>query len=208
MLEQSYEIARVNWKHNLLVHCCLALVFCLLAPMIMGLKNLEELQVAKIIEMYLSFLGVILLIPLFIPDGNRDIRDLIASKRFSITGVRLIRLIQSVIILMLVLLAFLYTLKQGNCTFHYGRCFYVAVANCVAMGGLGLLFYSVTDQIVLAYMMPFAYYIISLGAGRKYLKEFWLFSFSAGRIEDKKYILFAGTVLIIVALFIKWKRRT
>lgn len=206
MLEQSFEIAKTNWKHNLFPHALLAVLLCLAAPFIMGVENLEELQVAKIIEMYLSFVGVVLLIPLFLPDADKDIRDLIASKKIPITGVRMIRLLEQVIVLSALLLVFLYALKLGNCSFQYGKCFYAAIANCVAMGGLGLLFYSITDSVVIAYLMPVIYYIASLG-GSKYLGRFWLLSFSAGRIEDKKYLLAAGVLLIIMALFIKWKRR-
>ena len=207
MLEQSFEIAKTNWKHNLCTHVVLAVLFCLMAPVIMGVKNLEQEQVVKIIEFYISFLGVVLLIPLFLPDTNRDVRDLIASKKMPITGVRLIRLLQAAGMLCLLLAVFLYALKCGNCTFEYGKCFYAALANCVAMGGLGLFFYSITDQVVVGYMIPFIYYIVSIGGGFKYLKVFSLLSFSAGRIEDKKYILTAGVVVILVSLFARWKRR-
>lgn len=207
MLEQSFEIAKTNWKHNLVFHFLIAVLLCLMAPVIMGTRNLNEMQVAKIIEMYMGFLGVILLIPLFLPDANSDIRDLIASKKIPVTIVRMIRLIQATVILCGVLAAFLYVLKCGNCSFDFERCFYAAIANCVALGGFGLLFFSITDQVVIAYMMPLIYYIVSIGGGQKYLKVFSLMSFSAGRIEDKKYILVAGVVCILVSLLIKWKRR-
>ena len=207
MLEHYYEIAKTNWKHNLLSHCIIAVLLCILAPLIMGVKNLEEPQVAKIIDFYLVFLGVILLIPLFLPDTNKDIRDLTASKKISITTVRIIRLLEAVLCLSILLLLFLSALKMGNCEFHYGRCFYAAAADCVFMGGIGLLFYSVIDNIALAYMIPFLYYIISMGGGKKYLGKFWLMSFSAGRVEDKKYLLAAGVFMIAAALVMRWKRR-
>lgn len=208
MLERCYEIAKVNGKHNLLFHCIIAALLCVLAPFIMGVKNLQEPQVAKIIEFYLGFLGVILLIPLFLPDTNKDIRDLIASKKTPITGVRVIRFLEALLCLTILLLLFLWALKMGNCEFHYGNCFYAAIANCVFMGGIGLLVYSVIDNIAVAYMIPFLYYIISMGGGKKYLGKFWLMSFSAGSIEDKKYLLAAGCLMIVVSLVIRWKRRT
>lgn len=208
MLERYYEIAKINWKHNLLSHLMLAVLLCIAAPFLMGVKNLEELQVAKIIEFYLGFLGVILLIPLFIPDTNKDIRDLIASKKTPITCVQLIRILEAVICLSVILLVFLYGLKLGNCEFRYGTCFFAAMANCVFMGGIGLLFYSVIDNIALAYMVPFLYFIVSLGSGKKYLKKFWLFGFSAGNsMGDKIYLLAAGVVMIVAALTIRRMRR-
>lgn len=207
MLERYYEIAKINWKHNLFPHFIIAVILCAIAPFIMGMKNLEEPQVAKIIECYLGFLGVILLIPLFLPDTNKNIRDLIASKKTPITAVRSVRFLEGVVCLIVLLLIFLGVLKMGACTFHYGNCFYAAVANCIFMGGLGLLFYSVIDNIALAYMIPFLYFIISMGSGKKYLGKFWLMSFSAGRLQDKKYILAAGILMVAAALVIRKKRR-
>lgn len=207
MLERYYEIVKVNWKHNLFFHCVIAVLLCVAAPLIMGMKNLEEPQVAKIIEFYLGFLGVILFIPLFLPDTNKDIRDVIASKKMPITGIRMIRLLSALFLLIIMLLVFLGALKEGNCNFHYGKCFYAAVANCVFMGGLGLLFYSVADNIALAYMIPLLYYIVSMGSGSKYLGRFYLMGFSAGSIEDKKYMMAAGVLMMAAALIIRWKRR-
>lgn len=209
MLERCLEIAKANLKHNLLFHCVIAALLCVVTPFLMGVKNLEELQVAKIIEFYLEFLGVVLLIPLFLPDTNKDIRDLIASKKTSITGVRLIRLAQAVICLSIILLVYLYVLKLGDCSFRYGACFYAAMANCIFMGGIGLLFYSFIDNIALAYMIPFLYFTVSMGGGKKYLKKFWLFGLSAGEdISVKGYLLIAGIVMITAALVIRDKRRT
>lgn len=208
MLERCYEIAKENWKHNLLSHFVLAVLFCAAAPFLMGVKNLDELQVAKIIEFYLGFLGVVLLVPLFIPDANKDIRDLIASKKTPIACVRLIRAVEAVVCLIVVLLVFLYGLKLGDCEFRYVTCFFAAMANCVFLGGIGLLFYSMIDNVALAYMVPFLYFIVSMGSGKKYLGKFWLFSFSAGNgMGDKTCLLAAGAVMIAAAFIIRQKCR-
>lgn len=206
MLEQYLEIARVNGKHNLLPHAAVAILLCAVAPFLMGVANLDEPQVAKIIELYLGFLGMILFIPLFLPDTNKDIRDLIASKKIPITVVRLVRLLEAFAILLVLLLTFLAMLKYNDCDFHFGRCFYVAVANCVGMGGVGLLFYSLVDNIAFAYMMPFLYYLISIG-NKKFLGKLWLMGFSGGSLEEKKYILTVGICMMVAALLVREKSR-
>lgn len=207
MLEQYLEIAKVNGKHNLFPHIVISVLLCVIAPLLMGVENLDEPQVAKIIEMYLGFLGMILLIPLFLPDTNKDIRDLIASKKVPITVVRLIRLLEAFAVLSVLLAVFLAMLKYNDCTFHFGKCFYAAVANCIGMGGVGLLFYSLVDNIAFAYMMPFLYYVISL-SNRKFLGKLWLMGFSGGSIDEKKYILIAGICMMVAALLVREKSRT
>ncbi len=212
MLERGLKIAEVNWKHNLFPHVLLAAALLLAAPLVMGIKNLDEPQVARIIDFYLCFQGVLLLIPLYMPDGSREIRDLAASKKMSITIVRLIRLVEAYAITVLFLFLFLCALRQGGCSFQFGRCFYAALSNCAAMGGLGLFFYSITDSIIVAYMAPIIYYVASMGAGKKYMGKFWLMSFVGSdellSVANKGYIFAAGLILTAASLFLKWKRRT
>ncbi|MDE6433622.1 MAG: hypothetical protein K2L07_05275 [Lachnospiraceae bacterium] len=212
MLEQSFSIVKANWKHNLLSHTIVAVLLCVVSPLFMGVENLEEVQVAMILERYLCFLGVILIVPLFLPDTNKNIRDLIASKKMPITGIRCLRLLEAVVFVVILLLAHLLFLKQGNCQFRFGACFFAAFSTSLFLGGLGILFYSIIDNIALAYMMPFLYYMLSMGAGAKYLGKFWLFGFSVAAAEgknalDKSYLLMAGIVMSVAAIWIREKRR-
>lgn len=210
MLVQSLEIAKTNWRHNLLPHFVMGVLLLLAAPAIMGVKNLEEQDVARVVDMYLSFLGILLFIPAFLPDGNRDIRDLTASKKTPITYVRAVRLLQAFFSVALLLVLFLYALKLGDCHFAFGTFYYAAVADCVALGGLGILCYGITDNLVLGYMAPVIYYVASMGV-HKYMKKFWLMSLlkPGGEVtaEDKIYILSAGLCMMAAGLYIKWKRR-
>lgn len=212
MLEQGLEIAKTNWKHNLRRHFWLAAALCLLAPAVMGVKNLDEMQVARIVDMYLGFFGIVLIIPVFLPDADRDIRDLTASKRMPVTGVRIIRLFEALLAVVFFLLLFLWMLKSGGCRFSFGRCFYAAFANTVMLGGLGLFFYGLTDNLIIAYMMPLIYYVTSLGAGKKYLDVFWLLGFAGSgealSVSEKVYLLAAGGIMMVLSLGVRWWRRT
>lgn len=209
MLERNYEIAKVNFKRHLFAHFAVAVVFVLIAPLLMGMKNLDGMQVAKIMEFYLGFLGVILLVPLFLPDTDKNIRDLLASKKTALVTVRLIRLLEAVLCLLVLLVLFLYILKTGDCRFSYGECLYAAVSNAVMMGGTGLLCYSLVDNIALAYMIPFLYYAMSMGGGEKYLGHFWLFGYSGGGNIWEKGWLFAGGILLgVLSLVIRGWQRT
>ena len=209
MLERGLSIAKINWKHNLLPHFLVAALLCIVSPLLMGVENLDEEQVAAIIEVYLSFLGIILLVPLFLPDSNREIRDLTASKNTPLLPVRLIRLAEAVILLVALLIGYLLFLKMGSCQFRFGVCFYAAFATCLFQGGLGVLFYSVVDNIVFAYMIPFLYFVLSMGGASKLLGKFSLFGL---RMElavggtgtgGKIYLLGAGMLMLAAGLIIR-----
>lgn len=205
-MEKYLKIAKVNLKFNLLPHIIAAICLCLISPLIMGVKNLDSINTAKVLDVYISLLGIILLIPIFIPDQDRDIRDLIRSKKESIAVNYLIRITEAVVFLILIVFSFLLYLKIGNCIFDFSKYFYGAVSTCVFLGGLGIFAYSIVDNIAVGYMIPILYYILCYGAGKKYLGKFYLFSMLQGNTMDKKYLLISGILMIVVGIFYRSKK--
>lgn len=204
-MERYLKISKVNLKYNLLPHLLICIVLCLAAPLFMGTKNLEQYQVAKIVECYLSLYGIILLIPVFIPDMNRDIRDLTASKKESMALLHVIRIIWSLLFITIISFVFLLYLKQENCTFDFGMLLYGMMANALFLGGMGVFVFALSDQVVFAYMIPLMYYVANYGAGYKHLGNFWLFSMQSGNgILGKNYLLISGIILLIGAVF--WRK--
>ncbi len=201
MAERYGKIALVNLRHNLLPYLAAAGLFCLAAPLFMGTKNLDAVQSAKVIEMYLSFLGIILLMPVFGPDMNREIFDVVRSKKESMAAVSLIRIAQSTFFLLLAGVGFLFYLKAGNCGFSMAEGVYAFAADACFLGGLGLAAFAVSDNVAFAYMIPVVYYIANIGAGKKYLGKLYLFSMQTGQIRDKGILLAAGIFCIVFAVW-------
>lgn len=201
-MERYLKIAIVNVRHNLLYHILICILLAVMAPLFMGIENLDQYSVAKIIEIYLSLVGMILLIPTFIPDMDKDIRDLIYSKKEPVIVIHFIRVLESLVIIMVIGILFLKYLESGNCQFSFGKMFYTFLANGLFLGGLGMLMFSLFDQAVFAYMIPLIYYVVNFGAGKKQLGRFWLFSMQAGSIEEKHYLLGFGILFIVGAVII------
>lgn len=205
-MEKYLKIAKVNLRFNLLPHIIAAFCLCLISPLIIGVKNLDSLNTAKVLDVYISLLGIILLIHIFIPDQDRDISDLIRSKKESIAVNYLIRITEAVLFLILIVFSFLLYLKIGKCIFDFGKYFYATISTCIFLGGLGILAYSIVDNIAVGYMIPILYYILCYGAGKKYLGKFYLFSMLQGNTMDKKYLLIAGILMIVVGIFYRSKK--
>ncbi|MEG2789446.1 MAG: hypothetical protein RR942_16665, partial [Romboutsia sp.] len=161
---------------------------------------------AKILEMYISLLGIIVLVPLFMPEQDKDTRDLIKAKKESIAINYLIRVIQAIIFLVIIVLGFLNFLKSGNCTFDFWKYFYGTISTCIILGGVGIFVYSIVDNIAVGYMVPILYYMLCYGGGRKHLGKFYLFSMMQGNTVDKKYLLIAGILMIIIGIFYRSKK--
>lgn len=206
-MERYLKIATVNVRHNLLYHVLICILIVVMAPFFMGTENLDQYSVAKIIEIYLSLVGMILLIPTFIPDMNKDIRDLIYSKKEPVIVIHFIRVLEALVIMVVIGILFLEYLESGNCQFSFGKMFYTFLANGLFLGGLGMFMFALFDQAVFAYMIPFVYYVANFGAGKKQLGKFWLFSMQAGSIEEKYYLIGFGILFIVGAVvMVKCKR--
>lgn len=206
-MERYLSIAKVNLKFNLLPHIFVVLFLAVLAPLIMGVSNLEALQVAKVVDFYLSLFGIVLCIPLFIPDEDHSIRELLESKKESMYVVQGIRLVEGVGILLISLVMFLLFMKQQGSHFPYFQYLYGGIANCLFLGGLGIMIYGILDNLAVAYMIPILYYVMCMGGAKKYLDKFYLFSMMGGSIENKKYLLATGIVMIIVGIILRNKKR-
>lgn len=201
-MERYLKISTVNIRHNLLAHMLAGTLLALAAPAFMGIENLNQQQVAKIMEVYLSLIGIILFVPTYIPDMDGNIYDLIRSKKESMIILHVIRVAEAFMFTVIIGLAFLYLLKKGNCEFSLIKMFYTFMSNSIFLGGLGMFIFSIFNQLPLAYMIPLVYYIVNYGSDYKHLGNFYLFSMQAYPLADKKYLFISGIVFIVSSILI------
>lgn len=149
--------------------------------------------------MFFCLIGLILCVPVFFPDFDLSIRELLESKKVPMLMLHILRLLQSLFVLAVILLVFLSFLRQKNCSFPFWKYFLGTMADCLFLGGMGLVIYSISDYATMAYMIPFLYYIINIGGG-KYLGKFYLFSMMTGSFEENWYLLAGALVFLAAAL--------
>ena len=205
-MERILSIEKEHFKNHYVGHLAAALLFCLLAPVIVGMEALNRYQAGQVLDMYFSLLGIVLLTPLFMPEQNKDIRDLLASKEYPVRNVQLLRLLQAGLGLALMNLFILFRMKLGECTFPFGTYFLCAMASCIFLGGLGIFAYGITDNLIAGYMIPLGYYMAALGGGYPYLKKLYPFGMLTD-YETKYWILTVGILLMACGLFLYRRRR-
>lgn len=200
MAEKYLQIAKEYLKHHYAGHLLAALIFCGAAPLIVGMEALDVRQSAQVMEMYLSMIGIILLVPMFWPDQNKDIRDLLASKETPVLQIHFVRLLEALMVLAVMIVGFLLWMRHGECTFEFAKCYWGTFATCIFMGGMGVFIYGIFDNLPVAYMIPMVYYICNYGAGKKYLGPFSLFTMMAGSYTEKIWIGTAGVILLTAGI--------
>ena len=71
------EIAKINLRHNALLSIGVAVLLCLVTPFLIGTANLDRNSAAMPLEMFVSLIGIVLLTPVFQPEQNEEIDDLV-----------------------------------------------------------------------------------------------------------------------------------
>lgn len=195
------KIARVNLRHNFLPCMLAALAVALCTPVVFEISSLDRKLAAQPLEMLLSLSGAVLLTPVFLPEQDENICDLVRSKKISYLSVCALRAAYSAIALALLIGGF--TLLMRGCesavTWEH---FFGAFASAFFLGALGLLGASISKNVTVGYMAAMIYYIMNFALKEK-LKDFYLFSISAGDGGGKLFLT-AAAVLLAAAAF-GWK---
>lgn len=200
------EIIKENSRHNLPIQAGIAILLLCLSPLVLGIENLPLADTAKVLEMYVALLGIIFLPPIFFPEQNKDLRDLIRSKYTNITVIYVLRAFEAIVILCLLLGAYMLILLNNGCAVDFPQYFAGTLSEMIFMGSLGILFYALTDNLIAGYMIPIFYYITALGSGAKYLKSFYPFSMSLGSFVEKYWLLGAGFILGAIGIYLREKK--
>lgn len=205
-LRSVCRILKVNLKHNFLPHLFLALVIVFFTPVIFGISSLTEREAAQPLEKLLSLTGMVLLTPIFLPEQNENICNLIRSKRIDYLAVCFIRLLYSLFFLAVIFGIFTLIMYHSESEITM-RHFIGGYASALFLGALGFFFAGISKNFVIGYMVSMIYYISNF-AMKDELKNLYLFSMSAGSFHEKYWLIGSSTILFVIAfVLLKVMRR-
>ncbi|MBO4292025.1 MAG: hypothetical protein J5898_08975 [Lachnospiraceae bacterium] len=193
-------------KHNFLVHYGIAVGLLFLTGILFGLAELDARLAAQPLEKMMPLLGMILFVPIFLPEQNREIEDVVRSKRTSHTLVCMLRLACSALIILgLTGILSLY-MKYNACEVTLAH-FASAAAGAMSLGGIGFFVAAVSDNAVAGYMSTIIYYLMNYTM-RNWLGPFYLFSMSAGmECRAVWQLALAGTCIVAGILLRRYKKQ-
>lgn len=193
-------------KHNLLFSVVAAVLWCLLTPVLIGTSNLDEQAAAQPLEMFVSLIGIILLTPVFGPEQNEEIHDLVSSKYVDPTIIYGIRTVCGAAVMLALVSVFSFYMGMQNC--HMTLLLVLGtLADAWFLGALGMLTSVLCGNTVIGYMPPILYYALNIGMGPR-LGNFYLFSMTRGEYGPKLQLFAAGLLLAAGALGYKKAGRT
>lgn len=179
----------------------LAAVVMVLTPVLFGTTNLDRLAAAAPLEMFVSTIGIILLVPIFQPEQNSEIEDIVTSQYVDCVYVYMIRVTYSVIGLVLLILLFSGYMLICGCDISVALIF-GTLADAMFLGSIGLLVAAVTNNLPVSLMASILYYGLNLFARSK-VGAFNLFSMVNGDYSSNIWLFAVSIVLIIAAVILK-----
>ena len=198
---QVWQITRVNLRHNFLPLILLATVIMILTPVLFGTTGLDSKAAAVPLEMFISIIGIILLVPIFQPEQDDEIKDIVVSKYIDSTYVHIIRGAYSIIGIILLVLAFSLFMFVCGCEITIAL-IGGTIADTMFLGAIGLLTSAITNNMPVSFMIPLLYYVLNLTMKSK-LGNFNLFSMMNGNYQPNIWLFISSVVFIVVAILIK-----
>lgn len=195
-----YRILSVNLRHNFLPHLLLALIITLLTPVVFGISSLNERESARPLEMLLSLTGTVLLTPIFLPEQNENIRDLIRSKRIDYLAVCFIRLLYSLFFLAVIFAVFTFIMHNSESEITL-RHFTGGYGSALFLEALGFFCAGISKNSIIGYMVSMIYYISNF-ALKDELKNWYLFSMSAGSFHEKYWLIGSAVALFAITFLL------
>ncbi len=189
-------------RHNFLPHYLLAAAIVVITPLFFSVSELDSRQAAQPLEMIISLTGTVLLTPVFMPEQNESIRDLIRSKKAPYLLTCMIRLLIGLLLLaVLTGISVLYMKKcHSQVTFRH---FTGTAASAMALGSIGFFTAGVSNNVIIGYMASLLCYILNFIARDK-LSIFFIFSMMNGSYDEKKWI-FVLSFALILSVFMYFK---
>lgn len=201
------EIIKSNLRHYFPAPFLTAAGILLLTAALFPPAALKGKDVGKPLEYFLPFVGAALLTPIFWPEQDDSIRDVIESKKTDCCVIWAVRLLCAVAALLIFIAVFTGIMRLNECEVRWVH-FYGGFASALFMGSIGFMVSGLSGNTIAGYMAVFLYYLACFGL-KKQLGPFWLFRMSVGLTPDKTWLLLGSIAFIGVTFTVrrKWKRR-
>lgn len=193
------KITGVNLRNNFPMPFASALGVFILTLLMFNMTALQSIEAARPIEFLLCFIGVMLLVPIFLPEQDKNIRDVICSKKINYFNILLVRILYSVVA-MIILIAFFVVLMKV-CESHVTVKHLVGgIASAWFLGAVGFAAAGITNNVTVGYMTAMIYYLANYGMKEK-LGKFFLFPMSClGRFDESGWLILGAVALMGITL--------
>lgn len=205
-MERYGKIISSFVRHQYFPHIGLTAIFMLAAGAVLSFSNLDWSGAARVMEMYAVLGGILLLVPLFMPEADVEIWRLEQSKATPMWTIYLGRVAVAALLLAVVVGIFVLRLYLGNSEFDEMVLWRGTFCEALFLGSMGFFAAAVTNQAVLGYMVSVLYFLANIGAAKR-LWKFGLYPILRGDATTWPWLFGAAAVLIAAGIWLRERKR-
>lgn len=201
-MEKYAKLEKYYLKHHYFPHLLLAAFFCLLSGGFMSFRNLNQTQAAQVMEMYVILTGIILFVPVFMPEQDADIWSLERSKCMPMWKLYLKRTITAVIVQALIISGFVLLLAKQSPAADPGVLWSGSFCEALFLGSIGYFCGAVFNQVIIGYMGSILFFAANIGLSERF-GVFGLFQMMRQNDSCLLWKLAAGVFFFIAAIVLR-----
>lgn len=175
-----------------------SMMILLLAVMIFPSAGLTAVEASKPIEMMVSFIGIVLMSAVYLPEQDKSVRESVACRKIGLETIQFIRLMISIVLIFLFVASFCLYLSFNECQITFYMV-WGGILSAFFMGSITFSVAGISGNSINGIMAGMIYYICNYGL-KKQLGVFYLFSMSQGTFAGKTWLL-VGAITIIILKF-------
>lgn len=198
------NILKVNLRYQFLGPALAALALLVLTGLVFNLNALESAAVAKPLELLLIWIGPAVLVPVFGPEQNPEIRDVVRTRRIDYLQVCVLRIGYSALTVALLSALFTGMMKAGESQvlpYHL----WGSICSALLLGAVGMAVAGISGNTAAGFMVCMLYYLASYGMKNK-LGVFSLFSMTGGMMSGKGWQLLTALLLTVLTVAVMRRR--
>ena len=195
------EIAKTQVKLTLRMNLLLALTVLFITPVIFGINNLDNTASAFVLERFVSLTGIIMLTPVFLPEQDKNIAELVESKYTSPIVIYITRLVLAAFSLLILISGFIIIMVLMSCEFDVFKFTVGTFSTAFFLGALGFIAYAISDNIVAGYLLSLGYYVFNMFSSSEQLKNIYLFTLGQNGFTEKYWLFGIGTAFVFASIY-------
>ena len=199
------EICKRNFLLCIKDNLFIAVVYLLLVPLLRGIENLDAVRSAECLEQTVIIIGIILIVPIYVPEQSKAIRDLVCTKKIPHWNILLLRLLIAIFSLIVMVSIFSAIMVWKNCTFPFVPYVAGTVISALALGSIGFTISVLSHSVIAGYLISIGYFLFNFLGNISSESIFYLFSMQTGSSEAKIWLFGLSILIFAISLFYESK---
>lgn len=197
-------IGKTQIKLSLAPSFFLSLAILTLIYFGVGISHLDTAGASYLLERYVALIGVVCFVPIWLPEQDLTIAEVVDSKVTTSLFVGGIRFFYHGLLCLLCITIFIVLMKIEGGTFQAGSLIFPTFSTAFFLGTFGFLIYSMTRNVIAGYLVSMTYYVmnyfLSVEDSRS-LGSFYLFSLPKEPVHEKYGLFLLGIMLFAIGMF-------